>query len=99
MTTDPASLRFVTRRECPLCDAGKLRVDRWAPRLGFAVTEVDVDSDPDLAEQYRTRVPVLVAGDRVVAEGRMPVSRVVAGLLRLRLDAGGRIGRGPAAGN
>ena len=82
------SLLFVTRERCPLCDAGKERVDRWAPRLGLTVTEVDVDSDPDLVARFGDRVPVLLSGDRVVAEGRMPAPRVVAGLLRVRLEAG-----------
>ncbi len=92
MITDQRHLRFVTRADCPLCDAGKLRVDRWASRLGFRISEIDVDSDPDLATRYGARVPVLLASDRVVAEGRMPASRVVAGLLRLRIDSGSRDG-------
>ncbi len=77
---------FLTRRDCPLCVAGKERVDRWAARLGVEVAVVDVDAVPALTEEYGDRVPVLLVGDQILAEGRMPPARVVAGLLRLRLD-------------
>ena len=92
MTASPALLRFVTRQNCPLCDAGKERVDRWAPRLGYQVVEIDVDTDPELVGRFGDRVPVLLAGDRVVAEGRMPGPALVAGMLRLRMME--RSGRG-----
>ena len=85
------TLRFLTRQRCPLCDSAGERVRRWAPRLGHDVTEIDVDAHPELAERFGGRVPVLLAGDRVVAEGRMSGSQLVAGLLRLRMsDRSGR---------
>ena len=33
------------------------------PELGFDITAVDIDADPELVRLYNTRVPVLVAGD------------------------------------
>ena len=93
------ALRFVTRQNCQLCDDGKARVDRWAARLGYEVRDVDVDADPALAERYGDRVPVLLAGERVVADGRMPGSRLVAGLLRLRLEARADRGGGTPPAN
>ena len=32
---------------------------------------VDVDTDPKLKERYGFRIPVLVAGERVICEARM----------------------------
>ena len=81
------TLRFLTRQQCPLCDSGKERVDRWAARLGYDIAVVDVDGDPELVERFGGRVPVLLAGDTVVAEGRM--AGLVAGLLRLRMGGHG----------
>jgi hypothetical protein len=36
-------------------------LERLRPELGFDVTAVDIDADPELARLYNTRVPVLVA--------------------------------------
>ena len=38
-------------------------LERLRPELGFDITAVDIDADPDLVRLYNTRVPVLVAGD------------------------------------
>ena len=37
-------------------------LERLRPELGFDITAVDIDADPDLVRLYNTRVPVLVAG-------------------------------------
>jgi thioredoxin reductase (NADPH) len=34
------------------------------PRLGFELTPVDIDRDPDLRQRYDEWVPVLCHGDR-----------------------------------
>jgi hypothetical protein len=36
-------------------------LERLRPELGFDVTAVDIDADPELVRRYHTRVPVLVA--------------------------------------
>jgi hypothetical protein len=36
-------------------------LERLRPELGFDVTAVDIDADPELVHRYHTRVPVLVA--------------------------------------
>ena len=37
-------------------------LERLRPELGFDITAVDIDADPELVRLYNTRVPVLVAG-------------------------------------
>jgi len=55
----------VTRAGCHLCqDAEEL-----LRRNGVEVTLLDVDSDPELLRLYDFRVPVVLSGGRVVAEG------------------------------
>lgn len=65
------SLIFLTRPGCQLCDEVRPLVLKTAERSRADVSEVDVDSDPDLLARYGERVPVLMArnGD-LVAEGR-----------------------------
>lgn len=61
------SLVLVTRQGCHLCDQA-LEVLR---ELGHEPELADVDADERLFELYDWRVPVLLDGDRVVAEGKL----------------------------
>ena len=36
-------------------------LERLRPELGFDITAVDIDADPELVRLYNTRVPVLAA--------------------------------------
>jgi hypothetical protein len=78
------TVRFLTRRGCPLCDEALPIVERVAARLGFAVVVEDIDS-AGRAGEYGDRVPVVLsAGGRVVAGGRFGRARLWCALLRLR---------------
>jgi glutaredoxin len=68
-----------TRRGCRLCEAAEDMLAASAPAA--AVELIDVDSHPDLARLYGSRVPVLTADGVVVAEGRFDET-TLAGLLR-----------------
>ena len=54
-------LTVFTRRGCHLCTEMIQALESLRPELGFEFSTVDVDTDPELASQYNTRVPVLVA--------------------------------------
>ena len=56
------SLTVYVRRGCHLCTDMTQALQRLRHELGFEVTEVDIDADPELRQRYDTRVPVLVAG-------------------------------------
>jgi len=78
------TVRFLTRRGCPLCDEALPVVERAAARLGFAVVVEDVDTSGRTGE-YGDRVPVVLsAGGRVVASGRIGPARLWWALLGLR---------------
>jgi len=54
-----------TREDCALCDAARETIEETAAGLDVAIDleMVDVDEDPDLADEYGERVPyVLVDG-------------------------------------
>jgi hypothetical protein len=79
-----APLRIVlyTREDCSLCETAELELATLARPLGLMVEARDVDAEPDLVAQYGDRVPVVMAGDVVLAEGR-----IEAGELRLAIEA------------
>jgi glutaredoxin len=58
-----------TRRGCHLCDAAWELLERARERYGFALEAVDVDTDPELAEQYGLEVPVVVVNGKVRFRG------------------------------
>ena len=54
-----------TREDCTLCDAARETIEETAAGLDVTIdlNMVDVDEDPELAEEYGERVPyVLVDG-------------------------------------
>ncbi len=73
----PPALRLLTRPGCHLCDEMKTRVAPIVARLGGALTEVDVDSDPGLSARFGLEIPVLLdAEGRVVAKLRDGAERI-----------------------
>lgn len=62
---DTVPVTIYTREGCSLCVVARETVERVADDLGVAVDieMVDVDTDPELADEYGERVPyVLVDG-------------------------------------
>ena len=55
-------LTVYIRQGCHLCTDMTQALERLRPELGFDITAVDIDADPELVRLYNTRVPVLVAG-------------------------------------
>src|SRR5262249_54871472 len=53
-------LTVITRVECHLCDVAKEAIARVAAQAGVEWTDVDVDSDPALLDEYWDRVPVIL---------------------------------------
>jgi glutaredoxin len=63
---------LVTRQGCHLCDHALTALRS----LGFEPQLRDVDADDELHRLYDFRVPVILVGERVVAEGRIDVTRL-----------------------
>jgi glutaredoxin len=57
-------LTLYTRRDCCLCDAMKAVLRAAAAQESFSLEEIDVDSSPELQEQYGDQVPVLFIDGR-----------------------------------
>jgi glutaredoxin len=72
----PVSLKhwqvvLFTRKGCHLCDAARAQLDKAQRRHGFALTQVDVDTDAELLAQYGTCVPVVQINGKVRFRGRI----------------------------
>ena len=87
------SLRFYTRRECPLCDEMErviqaLDWERIGVRAGGVnIERRDVDLDPSWVECYGLSVPVLEFEGRAIAKGRATAAEIEGRLAR-RLGTG-----------
>lgn len=57
---------LVSRKGCHLCE----EAEALLRGLGVTFEWLDVDADPALQSRYTFRVPVLLLGEEVVAEGR-----------------------------
>lgn len=66
------NLTYYTRDNCGLCNEGKLQIRLALSELRDNVvklTEVNIDNDDDLQEEYMVRIPVLSDGENVIQEG------------------------------
>jgi glutaredoxin len=50
--------------DCCLCDDAKAVLRPAAERLGFALREVDISTDPELEARYRVDIPVVEVDGR-----------------------------------
>jgi glutaredoxin len=58
------TITLLTRVDCHLCDEAKAALRRVEAATGVPWTEVDVDSDDELAYEYGDRVPVVLLDGR-----------------------------------
>ena len=63
---EAVSVTVYSREHCHLCEEAIETLEAAATDIGVsvAITEVDVDEDPDLREQYGDRVPYVLVDDR-----------------------------------
>jgi hypothetical protein len=69
----PLTLVLYTRAGCHLCDEMKAEIARAKLGERCVLREVDVDSDPVLAELHGRSVPVLSIAGRPAFKGRLTV--------------------------
>ncbi len=55
----PITLEILTKKDCCLCDAAKIIIDRVLKDYQARLVITDIESDNDLFEQYKERIPVL----------------------------------------
>jgi glutaredoxin len=75
-------LTLITRQECHLCDVAKEAIARVSEVSGEQWREVDVDSDPQLQDEYWDRVPVILLDGKEHGYWRVEEDRLLRDLAR-----------------
>jgi hypothetical protein len=82
------SVKFLTRKNCHLCDDARAVLDEITAEIGLQVNEVDIESDDELVKLWGLRIPVVLAThDRVIAEGIIDDKRSLRDQIRRALNA------------
>lgn len=74
-------LTLYTRLGCCLCEEMKEVVRRVAGKLALEMEEIDVDSEPELAERHGNEVPVLFIDGRKAFKVRVTIRELERKLL------------------
>jgi hypothetical protein len=86
-----SELLLYTRKDCCLCEEMREVIRLVAAGTSLALHEIDVDSAPEIQEQYGSEVPVLFIDGRKAFK-----YSVTAQELQKRLLRKGGLGRAPA---
>jgi glutaredoxin len=62
---------FYIKAGCHLCDEARDMLDDIAAQVAYELTEIDIRSNPELFEEYRYRIPVVIVNNEKVLEGRI----------------------------
>jgi len=90
----PLVLTCYGKAECSLCDKAKVPIARLVATSGGTITAewVDILTDPALQARWGERIPVICAGDTVLAEGKVSELRLRRTIEALRQERVGRDG-------
>jgi glutaredoxin len=66
-----AQVTFYTKAGCHLCDEARDMLDDIAAQTNYELTEIDIRGNPDIFEQYRYRIPVIIINNDTLLEGRI----------------------------
>lgn len=64
---------FYSKNECPLCDTGLVKLAALADRFGLEIEKIDIETDAELFELNRYRIPVAVFRGEELGWGRLSV--------------------------
>jgi glutaredoxin len=62
------TLTLYTKPDCHLCEEARAALERVRTRVPFEFEAVDISADPELAERYGTRIPVVLIDGREAFE-------------------------------
>ena len=67
----PMQVTFYTKAGCHLCEEARDMLEDIAAQTEYELTEIDIRSEPEVFEQYRYRIPVIIINDNTLLEGRI----------------------------
>ena len=70
---EPTQLQvtFYTKAGCHLCEEARDMLDDIAAQTPYELTEIDIRSNPEIFEEYRYRIPVIIVNNDRLLEGRI----------------------------
>ena len=68
---------LITRVNCHLCDIAKEALERVSAASGVTWSEVDVDADPALLDEYSDLVPVILLDGKTHGYWRVEEERLL----------------------
>ncbi len=91
-STTPVPLVLYTRPGCHLCDVMKGQIASARLEREVQLTEVSIETDPELEERYGRSIPVLEIAGRVAFKGRLEVADLERKFARIVAQARGESG-------
>ena len=70
MSAERLRLELYTRPGCHLCDELKMVCERLAGEFSIQVTEINIETDPELRARYDQEIPVLFIDGRKAVKYR-----------------------------
>ena len=80
---EPVPLTLYSRPGCHLCELMLAQIESARVSRPFRVTEVNIDTDPELQRRFSRSIPVLEIGGRVAFKGRLEAREFAAKFERL----------------
>lgn len=62
---------FYTKAGCHLCEEARDMLEDIAAETNYELTEIDIRHNPEIFEQYRYRIPVIIINNETIVEGRI----------------------------
>ena len=62
---------YYTKAGCHLCEEARDMLDDIAAQTNYELTEIDIRNNPEIFEQYRYRIPVIIIDNDTLLEGRI----------------------------
>ncbi len=94
----PVAVVLYTRRDCSLCHEARSLLRGLAAEIPLDVSEVDVDSDPELARRFGPELPVILAGGVKVSKLTPRRDALVRRLTRMSTGRSAGVARRPRFG-
>ncbi len=91
---EPLVLTCYAKAECSLCDKAKVPVARLVATSGGTIVAewVDILTDPQIQARWGERIPVICAGETILAEGKVSELRLRRAIEAFRQERVGRDG-------
>jgi glutaredoxin len=76
MSTPEPRITVYTKAGCHLCDDATAAIERISAQTGAGWVAIDIESDPDLMDEYGEMIPVILVDGRMHGYWRVEEARL-----------------------